>query len=255
MALALIEVLLSRISRTARCRQKERVCSEESAPSISNDHVEVGDVFSENQASEKPSLTVVEEPVSVLDDESEMLWKEARSMIHNEIPSFETDGPYLTLVYKAALAGHVEAMSKLGDYAFRRGELVETFYWKQQVEFAGGCCCCPSLADIIAKWIECGCPEEYENVTDGFSERQGVFARAVLRLVSGLDPEYATKRLEELAAAGDADALCFLGRSPCRGCLPTPDAEADQMPLGPSSQNKRRPNAPFCGIMRTWGNG
>lgn len=214
-ALALIETLLSWISRAAWSRPKSRVCSDETASPIANAPVKVGDVVSESrQAFEKPGLTTVKEPSSDLEpeDEAEVLWKEARGMIHNEIPNFETDGPYLTLVYRAAQAGHVEAMSKLGDYAFRRGELVETFYWKQQVEFAGGCCCCPSLADIIAEWVECGCPEEYENVTEGFSERQGVFARAVLRLVSGIDTEYAINRLEELAAAGDADALCFLGR-------------------------------------------
>lgn len=217
-ALALAEELLPRILRAVRCRPRKHVREDSNAPAKVDSPTEVEGVVPKVHLSEKIESTTVEvvasEPISGSDNEAEMLWEEARRMIHNEIPNFETDGPYLTLVYEAARLGHVEAMFKLGDYAFRRGELVEAFYWKHQVECAGGCCCCPSLADIVAEWVECGCPEEYENVTEGFSERQGVFARAVLRLVSGVDQEYATDRLEELATDGDADALRFLGRSP-----------------------------------------
>ncbi len=60
--------------------------------------------------------------------------------------------------------------------------------------------------------IEEGCPEEYENAYGEFTEEQGVFARAVLRLQCGVDSQYARARLKELADRGVPEARLFLGK-------------------------------------------
>ena len=156
-----------------------------------------------------PSDISTSTPVS---PEAEKLWAEACGMTPSEIPSFETDWHYMTLVHKAAELGHAGAMSALGDSAYQRGDLVEAFYWKQRVEMGGGRCRNPSLANIISAWAEVGCPDGGEEVGPGLSEQQADFAHAVLCLKSRVDPRFGTMRLKELADAGDEDALRFLRR-------------------------------------------
>ena len=148
-------------------------------------------------------------PVS---SDAERLWAEASGMTHSEIPSFETDWHYMTLVHKAAELGYGEAMSALGDFAFQRGDVVEAFYWKLRVEMGGGRCRNPSLTDIIDAWTEVGCPDGSEDIGAGLSEQRADFAHAVLCLKSRVDPRYGTVRLKELADAGDEDATRFLKR-------------------------------------------
>ena len=63
-----------------------------------------------------------------------------------------------------------------------------------------------------SRWLSEGCPEEYENAYTDFTEAQGVFARAVLRLQCGVDPQYARARLKELADRGVPEAQLFLGK-------------------------------------------
>ena len=133
-------------------------------------------------------------------------------MTPSEVPSFETDWLYMNLVRKAAELGHAEAMSSLGDFAFRRGDLVEAFYWKQRVEMGGGRCRNPSLTDIISAWTEVGCPDGSEEIGPSLLESQADFAHEVLCLKSRVDPRYGTMRLKELADAGDEDAKRFLKR-------------------------------------------
>lgn len=157
----------------------------------------------------KPKPEVVDTPVS---PEAERLWNEARSIIHSEVPDFSTDWRYMTLLYKAAELGSLDAMSKLGDCAYAREDLVEAFYWKLQVEMRGGVPRNPSVNEILQDWLAAGCPDEYENTTAGFPERKGVFARAVLRLRSGVDPQRSRIRLNELVNADDPDAKRFLHR-------------------------------------------
>lgn len=144
--------------------------------------------------------------------EAEKLWAEACGMTPSEIPSFETDWRYMTLVHKAAELGYGEAMSALGDFAFQRGDVVEAFYWKLRVEMGGGRCRNPSLANIISVWTEVGCPDGSEDIGAGLSEQRADFAHAVLCLKSRVDPRYGTVRLKELADAGDEDATRFLKR-------------------------------------------
>ena len=145
-------------------------------------------------------------------DEAQRLWEEARAMPHQEVADFATDWQYMALLHNAAMLGHAEACSKVGDYAYRRGELVGAFFWKLRVEMCGGRCRNPSLADVVRKWTEVGCPDGSEDVGACLSERQADFARAVLCLKSRVDPRYGTMRLKELADDGDEDAKRFLKR-------------------------------------------
>ena len=62
------------------------------------------------------------------------LWEEARGMAHRFRSDWKRNQEYLAKVYGAARLGHLEAMTKLGDYAYRRGALVEAYYWTALAE-------------------------------------------------------------------------------------------------------------------------
>ena len=141
--------------------------------------------------------------------EARRLWDEARKMKHQSIPDFSHDGEYLRLVNAAAEAGSMEAMDKLGTYAFRRNALVEAFYWKLLVRLGGGETHEVRLKDVRIAWMGCGCPMQYRNVYEGFGEEQGVFARAVLKIQCGIDVARAKNRIRELVKAGNPYAIRF----------------------------------------------
>ena len=134
-------------------------------------------------------------------------------MPHNFTPDWEADRDYLAKVYGAARLGHLAAMVKLGDYAYRRGAVVEAFYWTFLAEQKGASGLDEALCEMRTQWLAEGCPEEYENAYVEFTEEQGVFARAVLRLQCEVNPQYARARLEELAARGVEEAQRFLEKS------------------------------------------
>lgn len=142
--------------------------------------------------------------------EARRLWEEARGMAHRFLPDWEKDQDYLAKVYTAARLGHLEAMVKLGDYAYRRGAVVEAYYWTLLAELKGATGLGVALREMRLRWLSEGCPEEYENAYGDFTEEQGVFARAVLRLQCGVDPQYARARLKELAECGVEEAQLFL---------------------------------------------
>lgn len=141
---------------------------------------------------------------------AQRLWEEARGMMHLFVPDDETDHDYLEKVRAAAELGHVEAMAKLGDYAFRRMMFVEAFYWRWRAEANGwNRKENPTLREIRLAWRMEGCPKEYENSLD---EDQGRFARALLRVQCGIDVPGARRRLKEMAEQGFADARQFFSR-------------------------------------------
>ena len=142
--------------------------------------------------------------------EARRLWEEARTMTHNFTPDWEEDQDYLAKVYGAARLGHLEAMVKLGEYAGRRDAVVEAFYWTLLAELKGATGLGVALREMRSRWLSKGCPAEYRNAYGEFTEEQGVFARAVLRLQCGVDPQYALARLKELAERGVEEAQLFL---------------------------------------------
>ena len=86
------------------------------------------------------------------------LWEEARGMTHNFTPDWEKDREYLAKVYTAARLGHLEAMVKLGDYAYRRGAVVEAFYWTILAELKGATGLGVALREMRVRWLSEGCP-------------------------------------------------------------------------------------------------
>lgn len=146
-------------------------------------------------------------------EDAETIWAKAREMQHEFIPDELTDGEYLRLLRKAAVRGHALAMIKLGDYAYRRGWIVEAYYWTLLAQLQGTPGLDAALEEIRKTWTLEGAPPEYENVTPDFSEMQGVFARAVLRLRCRLDVSLARKRLQELADAKCPEAMLYLSRT------------------------------------------
>ena len=146
-----------------------------------------------------------------LRSDADRLWEEARGMAHRFKPDWEKDQEYLSKIYAAARLGHLEAMTKLGEYAGRRGAVVEAFYWTILAELKGATGLGVALREMRSRWLSEGCPAEYRNAYGEFTEEQGVFARAVLRLQCGVDPQYARARLKELADRGVEEARLFLG--------------------------------------------
>ena len=140
------------------------------------------------------------------------LWDEAREMKHRFMPAWGKDSDYLAKVYAAAKLGHLEAMAKLGEYAARREAVVEAYYWTLLAELKGAKGLTAPLRELRLRWLALGCPNQYRNTYGEFTEAQGVFARAVLRLQSGIDPKYARARLKELAADGSEEARLYLAR-------------------------------------------
>ena len=81
-------------------------------------------------------------------------------VLHNIIPDPKTDGDYLSKVYAAAKLGHLEAMVKLGDCAYRRGAVVEAFYWTFLAEMKGAVGLDEALCEMRTQWLaECGVEE------------------------------------------------------------------------------------------------
>lgn len=164
-------------------------------------------------SAERVAVHVPKTPPEDSSDDAEAIWARAREMQHEFVPDEVSDGEYLRLVRKAAGLGHVLARAKLGDYAFRRGWIVEAYYWTLLARLNGSCDLDVALDEIRKVWVREGFPPEYENVRPDFSESQGVFARAVLRLKCGRDVTLARKRLQELADAKCHEAELYLART------------------------------------------
>ena len=215
--LAAFEAIVPRLGRMLLARL--RAVSRSQAPS---EIVETGKTAVEpTQTREAPSDAIQcrttsreevtdNEPRPVVMEEAERLWLEAREMPHEFIPDPETDHDYLAKVYGAAKLGHLEAMVKLGDYAFRRGALVEAYYWTALAELKGAEGLDEAMGMMMEEWMEEECPTEYDNAYDEFTEEQGSFARALLRIRCAVDSQIAWARMRELAEAGSAEAKLFL---------------------------------------------
>ena len=145
-------------------------------------------------------------------DEAQRLWEEARAMPHQEVSDFSTDWQYMTLLHKAAKLGHAEACSKIGDYAYRRGALIEAFFWKWKAEADGGRCAEPSLEEVRVQCLASGALAEPGEPDGSYGVEEDDFARAVIAVQSGLSVATAMQRLKELAECGLEEAQLFLAR-------------------------------------------
>ena len=145
-------------------------------------------------------------------EDAEELWNKARAMPHGFIPDFQTDGEYLALICRAAKLGHLEAMKKLGEYAGRRGAIVEAYFWTVLADHNGASGLKRRLLQMQRQWVMSGCLLEYENVSEFFSQTQGSFARVLLRIRCGIDAPLARVRMKELAEQGCEEARLFLDK-------------------------------------------
>lgn len=197
--------------RTRQTSSTESVAAPASASAGESAEQDAPDA--EMPRAEEPDSVTSTEDASAQEPSPDELWYMAREMPHNFVPNPMVDHDYLALVHAAAMAGHAEAQSKLAEYASRRNALVEAYYWmskakRNELEGADD-----FLTQCREQWMENGCLPEYENNYEFFTERQGVLARAALRLTCGVDVEHATQRLEEMIADGDAEAKEFLEES------------------------------------------
>ena len=141
---------------------------------------------------------------------AQRLWNEARAIAHGFKPDWERDRDYLEKIHGAARLGHLQAMVKLGEYAARRGAMIEAYYWTFLADLSGAEGLSVVLRQARAAWMAQGCPNEHANVYEFFSEEQSAFARAVLRLQCGIDAQYARARLNELSARGVWEARLYM---------------------------------------------
>ena len=145
-----------------------------------------------------------------MEEDPEELWTMARAMEHSVVPNGADDPTYLELIYKAARLGHLKAMVKLGEYACRRNELVEGYYWTDLAARRGAKELNRALLGIRKRWMASGCPSGRGNVHAGFSAMQGSFTRALLRIRCGIGYAQARMRMKELAEQGCEEARQFL---------------------------------------------
>ena len=144
--------------------------------------------------------------------EAQRLWEEARGIAHPYNPDWKNDREYLLKIHSAAKLGHLEAMAKLGEYAFRLGMIVEAYYWMACAELKGATGLEPRLREIKMSWMRNGCPTEYGNVHDEFTEVQGSFSRALLRIRCAVKAPMGRARMKKLAEQGCDEALLYLSR-------------------------------------------
>ena len=151
-----------------------------------------------------------EDTSSAANEMVERMWNAARNIEHNYIPDPVADSRYLGLVHGAAMSGHIKAQEKLSEYAYRRGVMVEEFYWLKLSQLNGNVNTKRRLSECALRWMRKGCPPEYENTCRFFNERQSALGRAALRLDSGVQVDQAVARLKDMAKEGEVAAVLLL---------------------------------------------
>lgn len=146
-------------------------------------------------------------------DEAQRLWAEAQTLVPSSIPNWDTDHWYLVRAYGAARLGHLEAMVKVGEYAYQRGAIVEAYYWTALAELRGATGLESVLRKMRAQWVVEGCPDEQENIHGEFSEAQASFALALLGIRCAVDAPTARAAIREMASNGVEEAQLFLSRN------------------------------------------
>ena len=144
-------------------------------------------------------------------DEAQRLWEEARAIPHPYNPDWENDREYLLKILNVARLGHLEAMAKLGEYAFRRRRIVEAYYWTALAELKGAEGLESRLREIKVHWMRKRCPAELDNIHAEFTDEQGAFARALLRIRCAVNAPHGRARMRELSSLGLPEARLFLG--------------------------------------------
>ena len=108
------------------------------------------------------------------------------------------------------MGGHWLLRETLAAILIRRGKLVEAYYWTALSDLKGAEGLANVLRQIESEWVMSGCPMEYDNVYDGYSEQQGSFARALLRIRCVVDLSLGRVRMRELAKQNCEEARLFM---------------------------------------------
>ena len=130
-------------------------------------------------------------------------------MEHDEVPDEIEDAEYLRFVHAAARAGSTEVMTALGDFAWMREDLVETYYWLTLLSLRG-VDVKANVTECRKAWMEAECPDEEEAIRHDFEPAQHSFALAALNYDCGTDRVGATEYFRAVAEDGDTEAAAFL---------------------------------------------
>lgn len=126
-------------------------------------------------------------------------YAEARQMPHHSIPTYMEDGEYLALLGKSAAAGYPRALARLGEYALRRGMLVEAHYWFWRARKRGVRGLDAPMREIRRTWQRYGYPSERSNQHELFADADVEAAHALLELTLGRNRAAAQAFLQEHA--------------------------------------------------------
>jgi len=141
----------------------------------------------------QPSAKAISRPTS----EAEAIYVAARKISHQRIPNYVQDTAYMEMLGKAAQAGHDRALSKLGEYAMRRHEWVEAYYWLWLAQRNGARNLELSLRKVRRRWVKEGFPGQGSNVNALFTKERGSIGWALLCALTGHDAQNARKFLKE----------------------------------------------------------
>ena len=123
---------------------------------------------------------------------------------------WQPGSPYFKVLYEAADKGDLMMMDKLAMHAFQLRGFTEAFYWKLMIPMRGGFPPPMTEEDVRRAWRKAGCPEQPANGLGGFGEGRCAFAKAVMRMRSGIHPHSSLEAIKEMAKGGNADAILYL---------------------------------------------
>lgn len=125
--------------------------------------------------------------------------------------AFEAYDPAsIALAYHRARSRRPEFYVRLGEYAWRRGAMVETHFWVSLAKFNGVEGLDEWLDRIHKRWLLLHRPGEVKNVYEQFTLERGNISRAYLLYLSGYNAQLQYDVIMDLAQKGNRDARLFL---------------------------------------------
>ena len=100
-------------------------------------------------------------------------------------------------------------LAQLYISACRKQHFVEAYYWLLLSD-ANDSDIAAEKSEVKWRWIRNGCQSEKWNERSDFTSRQSAFARAALRISTGIDEEDGWNRMKDLAAEGMYEAVHFI---------------------------------------------
>lgn len=117
------------------------------------------------------------------------------------------DADFHRRAFHKAYGGRPEYFVRLGEYAWRRGAMVETHFWVSMAKFHGVEGLDEWIGVIRRRWIQSGRPLEQNNVYDQYPFERGALAYAYLMAACGFGVAVNHDCIVKMAYGGDEDAL------------------------------------------------